>query len=248
MITAFAAVHSALVSPAKVAAANDVLSRAYRSSSYDDRLMLGRRLQLGDAMVYRPSLIGGSGGTDPGVDGSRTYGEYDLGFFATLVDRALDGVAAPPDGAHFVDVGSGVGRLVLAASLLWPSQLRRCSGVEVVAELHQLAVEATAQVQAELPVPCDFVRAEAAEVLAPAGRPLATADVCFAYSSAFASEGDTLSDFSRVCGTCLRPGTRVVTTDKRLLSVDGLWSFELLDCLEGTMRRRAVAPSAGSMR
>ena len=51
-----------------------------------------------------------------------------------------------------------------------------------------------------------------------------------------ASEGDRLSDFSAVCGNCLRPGARIVTTDKRLLSVDGLWEFELLDELEGPNR------------
>ena len=42
-----------------------------------------------------------------------------------------------------------------------------------------------------------------------------------------------LSDFSAVCGNYLREGTRVVTTDRRLCSVDGLWRFEVLARLEG---------------
>ena len=42
-----------------------------------------------------------------------------------------------------------------------------------------------------------------------------------------------LSDFSAVCGRCLQVGTRVVTTDKQLASVEGLWKFELLHSIEG---------------
>ena len=34
------------------------------------------------------------------------------------------------------------------------------------------------------------------------------------------------------CGTRLKAGTRVVTTDKRLRN-DGPWEFRLLDALEG---------------
>ena len=46
------------------------------------------------------------------------------------------------------------------------------------------------------------------------------------------SFGDELTDFSVTCGTRLKSGTRVVTTDKRL-SGDGPWEFRLLDALEG---------------
>ena len=71
-----------------------------------------------------------------------------------------------------------------------------------------------------------------AEALAPGG-PLAGASVLFAYSSTWPSQGDELSDFSVVCGTALRAGTRVVTTDRKLCSVEGLWEFALLHSLEG---------------
>lgn len=215
-----------LISSAQVAAASEMLTRAYKTTTYSDRLMLGRKAQLGDDMVYRPGLIASPASS--AVDTALTYGEYDLNFFAHLVDLALDGM---PPAAHFVDVGSGVGRLVLAAAMLWPSRLQRSSGVECVADLHRLALEAEVRVRDELAVPCDFVFGDAETALD--GHPLSTADVCFAYSTAFAHEGEFLSDFSRVCGTCLRVGTRVVTTDRRLLSVDGLWSFEVLDRVEG---------------
>ena len=44
-----------------------------------------------------------------------------------------------------------------------------------------------------------------------------------------------LTDFSITCGTCLQPGARIVTTDKKLVDGDR-WSFELLDVLEGPNR------------
>ena len=53
----------------------------------------------------------------------------------------------------FADVGSGVGRLVHAAAALWPHRFARCTGVECVAELHQLALVADAELQAGLSSP-----------------------------------------------------------------------------------------------
>ena len=122
------------LAPTNLAAAEALVARVYRGGAgkssggdeYGERLAIGRKAQLGDDLVYRLGLIGGGS-----VDTALTYGEYELEFFATLVDRALDG----GDGAghSFVDVGSGCGRLVLAASELWPA-LARVSGVESVAE------------------------------------------------------------------------------------------------------------------
>ena len=136
------------LTPTNLAAAEALVARVYPGGAgspsggdeYGERLAIGRKAQLGDDLVYRPGLIGGGS-----VDTALTYGEYDLGFFATLVDRALDG----GDGAghSFVDVGSGCGRLVLAASELWPA-LARVSGVESVAELHALAAAASSAARA----------------------------------------------------------------------------------------------------
>lgn len=235
----------------QLSATTALLDRAFHATTYADRCMLGRKAQLGggdgdedEMRVYRPGLIGGGGGGAV-IDGSRTYGEYDLEFFATLVGRALDGMEQQQQQPyHFVDIGSGVGRLTLAAAHLWPTRLRRSSGVEVVGSLHEVAVEASARVAGELSVPCDFVLADAEAALAHDG-PLASADLCFAYSSAFAGEGDVLTDFSRICGSCLRVGTRVITTDRRLLSVEGLWGFELLERLEGSNRETGGQGAVG---
>ena len=216
-----------LVAPSAVSAAQAAVERAFPSTDFGERLLIGRRAQLGDGdMIYRPGLIGGDA-----VDSSLTYGEYDLDHFCALVDRALDGKAD----ATFVDVGSGVGRLVLAAAEIWP-QLTRCAGIERVSELHRIAVEATERHRDAVPAlaRCSFFCGDAAEALTPGG-PLGDADVLFAYSSTWPAQGDLLTDFSAVCGR-LRVGTRVVTTDRRLCSVEGAWQFELLDTITGPNR------------
>ena len=217
----------ALMAPDALQSVGQLLDAAY-PSSYAERLMLGRQAQLGNDLVYRPGAIGCT------VDSALTYGEYDLGFFSECVERALEGAPATVP-LTFVDVGSGVGRLTLAAALLWPQRFKRCAGVERVASLHKLACDAERRAAELLPADApvrQFVCGDAAEALSPTGE-LADADVLFAYSSTWPSEGAGLSDFSAVCGTCLRVGSRVVTTDRQLCSVDGLWRFELLDSLEG---------------
>lgn len=70
---------------------------------------------------------------------SFTYGEYSLELFARAV-RA----AGPRPGEHFVDIGSGCGRLVVAAALLF-DEFRSCTGVELVRTLHDEALECTQQ-------------------------------------------------------------------------------------------------------
>jgi SAM-dependent methyltransferase len=205
-----------------IAAAETIVERACPSSDYNNRLLIGRKAQLGEQMIYRSGME---------IDSAKTYGEFDLGFFATAVSRALEGVR---EGATFVDVGSGCGRLVFAATSLWPREsgvIARYAGVEYVPELHELALQGAARLEmssAEI----EFYCADAADMLS-AGGPLESADLLFSYSSSFACEGDELSDYSATCGTCLRVGTRIVTTDKRLVSVDGLWAFQLLERLEG---------------
>jgi len=69
-----------------------------------------------------------------------TYGE--VHFLPTLRLLRLLGLR-PAD--SFVDLGSGTGRLVLAASLICP-RLRRCWGIELLPSLHAAAKRALAQV------------------------------------------------------------------------------------------------------
>lgn len=65
-----------------------------------------------------------------------TYG--DVGFDA--IAAAINAVKPKPGGC-FVDLGSGVGRGVLAAACLFP--FSRCAGVELLQDLHTAALEPT---------------------------------------------------------------------------------------------------------
>ena len=214
-----------LLLTARLEHATYLLANVFPSHLYGDRLTVGRRAQLGPDMVYRPSIGGNS------VDSSLTYGEYDLGHFAALVDRALDGKGQ--HGRTFVDVGSGCGRLVFAAAALWPA-LACVAGVERIEEMHEMALAACERVTLPEPPTRRFFHGDVAHLLG-AGGALADADVLFAYSSTWAGVGDVLTDFSATCGTLLRVGARVVTTDKRLVDDEG-WSFELLEAIQGQNR------------
>ncbi|KAL1523454.1 hypothetical protein AB1Y20_018394 [Prymnesium parvum] len=200
-----------------------LLSQAYAAHPFDERLMIGRQAQLGDQMVYRPGLLGCR------VPSELTYGEFDLGFYAQLVDTALS--TRGQEGGVLVDVGSGCGRLVLASAVLWPG-LRRVAGVEKVEPLHAIALAASQAVRLPPGAPtAEFFCSDAHEALR-AGGPLQDASILFAYSSTFPSCGDVMTDFSELCARCLRPGTLVIVTDKQLGSI-GDAEFKLLDAVEG---------------
>jgi len=58
-------------------------------------------------------------------------------------------------------------------------------------------------------------------------------DVCFCYSTAFATIGGPyLAQLSYTLGQSLKPGSRIITVDKMLVS-DGPWEFELLQSIDG---------------
>ena len=65
-----------------------------------------------------------------------TYGEFDLDGFHEALDCAVDGL---PDlrRCTFCDLGSGAGRLVLAAAARYPWE--RCVGIEALPDLHHMA-------------------------------------------------------------------------------------------------------------
>ena len=70
------------------------------------------------------------------------YGEFDSAFFLGLLDRLN-----PGDDATFADIGSGRGQLVILAALV--RKWRRCTGVEIVPILHELACAALELVKKE---------------------------------------------------------------------------------------------------
>jgi hypothetical protein len=79
-----------------------------------------------------------------------TYGEFDFYSFAKLLEVAKQELLSssslidhPQDlaknGITFTDIGSGAGRLVLAAAALHPLYWKLCRGIELLPGLHELA-------------------------------------------------------------------------------------------------------------
>ena len=108
-----------LVDPSQLESARRVTRALFPpGDAYTTRLRIGRVAQLGAddeaPLVYRPGLID-TGSSAQAVESALTYGEYDVDFFAALVDAALTAGGRNAHGATLIDVGSGCGRLVTAA-------------------------------------------------------------------------------------------------------------------------------------
>ena len=178
------------------------------------------------------------------------YGEYDFYFFAELLDRAHT-MLGTLDGKVFVDIGSGTGRLVLAAAALHP-QLRASRGVELLEGIHDQAVEFMEGCRTHdgmfvlegdepLPMaPLDFVCGSFEDPNVFFG----DADVIFVFSSCLGpSQRDSLA---QSIGRQVKPGSLVITTDYMLpltgdaLPMDthpwapsGPFEFEFAEKVEG---------------
>ena len=173
---------SQAVSMHTIKQADRVLAHCFAEHPLNERLTVGRQAQLGDAMVYRPGEIGGS------VDTGATYGEYDLTHFTSLVERAING---QPEQHVLVDVGSGCGRLALAATTLWPG-LRRVAGVERESSLHAIAVQAARSTALPREPPVELLCGDAEDALR-AGGPLDDATILFCYSTTWCAQPTLVS-------------------------------------------------------
>ena len=163
-------------------------------------------------------------GEDP--DPNFTYGEFELSFFAQLLERAGQ-IWKEHNGDSlcdkvFVDIGSGTGRLVIAAAALNPAW-RTCRGIELLEGIHDKAVETVEQCSTpdgsrklisqgqELPMASiDLVCASFDDARASLG----DSDVLFMFSSAV--DKDLLTLLSKAIGRECKPGTLVITTDYML--------------------------------
>mmetsp|Transcript_38262 Transcript_38262/g.59795 ORF Transcript_38262/g.59795 Transcript_38262/m.59795 type:complete len:327 (+) Transcript_38262:165-1145(+) len=179
-----------------------------------------------------------------------TYGEYNFGFFCELVAFAREqflaegsrGEDVPPQ-PSFLEIGSGCGRLVFGAAMLWEWKL--CEGIELIEPLHQLASSAEAILQkneeglkqhmSPTKLVCgDFNGPECG---------IERSDIIFSYCTTFPAFGNELTEMSAALGTRARPGTIVITTDK-VLSPDGPWQFDLLRTATGNNRETAGTSTA----
>lgn len=134
---------------------------------------------------------------------SLTYGEFDFYFFAELLDRALFFSARESwCDTVFCDVGSGTGRLVLAAHQLhaW----KECRGVEILPQVHREAEQKLQHLESVNLICGSFEENDN----------LKHADCIFAFSSCFTKE--TMQSLGDAVGKQCLPGTIVITTDYML--------------------------------
>jgi len=164
-----------------------------------------------------------------------TYGEFDLDFFLDLLDDA-----APQPGERFCDIGSGCGRLVLAAAMA--NDWAGTAGVEVLEQLHARAINAHTKLSSMLAdepglaplAPCRFVCAEADEAMPHLLHNGAQSHVVFCFATCWPGTGPVLPGLSETLATSGMPvGSRVITIDKQLVEAEPQrWRFELLSTRE----------------
>mmetsp|Transcript_22252 Transcript_22252/g.29088 ORF Transcript_22252/g.29088 Transcript_22252/m.29088 type:complete len:334 (+) Transcript_22252:88-1089(+) len=147
-------------------------------------------------------------GKDPREVRDRTlnYAEIDLSFLIALLRNAK-----PQPGDVFFDLGSGTGKAVLTAAKLY--DWSKCVGVEFLQPLTAMAKSfqgKAAKVPGYSPsvefITNDFCNPEV---------DVSQADVLFAYSSKYDSNGLYLTELSAKLAEC-KPGARIITIDKRL--------------------------------
>lgn len=158
-----------------------------------------------------------------------TYGEFPLASLHAILQRLNLG---PED--VVLDVGSGSGRLVLGTALLFP-HLKACYGVEVVPELHAMAIEARkkAETMEDKPEmsPCHLVQGnvETGEYIQgeeeggneggneERNNPLSKATVVFMYCTTWRSENGLhlARPLRDALLASVREDVTIITTDKR---------------------------------
>jgi len=169
-----------------------------------------------------------SQGEEPPMD--LTYGEFDFHFFAQVLDRAhyhyYGGEASAPttwNDKVMMDIGSGMGRLVLGAAALYP-EWKECRGVELLQGIHDVAVEKLQDCTVHsttcvLPTG-DNVPLSMAPVTLSCGSfedpdiSLNDMDCAFAFSSCFTP--DLMERLGQVIGRQCKPGSVIITTDYML--------------------------------
>lgn len=167
-----------------------------------------------------------------------TYGEFDFYFFATLLDKAREYYIPMSNSNNhivgkgweekvFCDIGSGTGRLVLAAAAL--HSWRSCLGIEILPTIHQAALDNYQSYQVILQreqqekrsnekekisssmissaAPCEFVCGSFDDPYVYFG----DADCIFVFSSCMSR--DLLTKLAASIGRQCKPGTVVMTTE-----------------------------------
>jgi hypothetical protein len=127
----------------------------------------------------------------------------------------LVGLADPREGDVFVDLGSGLGKMVLSAAMTRP--FKECRGVEILPELHAKASAALAKLR-------DAVGEDAFAMLPPARlslgdmleAPVDDADVVFCFATCFSPE--VMGALASKLEAEMKPGARLILVSKQVES------------------------------
>lgn len=189
---------------------NEVILPLYPAEQLSERVALSR------SQGYWPYLQQTKATPPPEL----TYGEFDFLFFAQLLDRALElyhdnyNNGTCWDDCVFTDLGSGMGRLVLAAAALHKWKL--CRGVEVLSDLHAEAQQRAASATPSLLL--SDVHFSCGSITDPYEY-FGDSDVVFCFSTCM--EAPLLEQVTQAIGRQCRPGTVVITTDYPLFPLSG---------------------------
>ena len=125
----------------------------------------------------------------------------------------LIGLAKPREGDVFMDLGSGLGKMVLSAAMT--RRFKECRGVEILPELHAKAAAALGRLRdavgeeafAMLPP----VRLECGDMLA---ADVADADIVYCFATCFSPE--IVSALEAKLAAEMKPGARLVLVSKQM--------------------------------
>ena len=211
----------------------DLLSKIYGH----DRI---RRIQAAKARMNYLNA-------NPTVDKRHmTYGELPLELFETAL-KTLARMTNSESNGSFVDLGSGVGRLTIAAAMMAPRGVWQESvGIEIVSELHTAAIDAQYRLERlgvadEDVLPIRFALGDAFN---PEGSPLATATAVYAYSTTWEADQDlVMGALSDSLARWLQPRTVVAVTDRKLRE-----PFVLVDTIVGVNPEKGGPEATSTIR
>jgi hypothetical protein len=162
------------------------------------------------------TLNKGATGAEPKT--SLTYGEIDFNSFADILER-LD----IHQGDTLVDLGSGTGKALVTAALLFAPRLARIHGIELLSSLHSPCSEVLAKLRVLLESNEAYEEHLSCKVTCELGDILATdrtamdwtvADIIFMNSTLFDTE--LMVALCQLASLRMRRGTRVVTLTRPL--------------------------------
>jgi hypothetical protein len=125
----------------------------------------------------------------------------------------LIGLAKPREGDVFVDMGSGLGKMVLSAAMT--RRFKECRGVEILPELHEKATAALGRLR-------DAVGEEAFAMLPPTrlecgdmlAADVADADIVYCFATCFSPE--IVGALEAKLAAEMKPGARLVLVSKQM--------------------------------